>query len=78
MKNLLLEFLNMILILLIILNRLQNIINKCYVIIMNRFIKTECGLNKYDELKNNKGIFKRIRFYWFIIMASIRDKIIKL
>jgi hypothetical protein len=45
---------------------------------MNRFIKTECGLNKYDELKNNKGILKRIRFYWFIIIASIKDKIIKL
>ena len=45
---------------------------------MNRFIKTECGISKYDELKNNKGVFRRIRFYWFVIVASIRDKIIKL
>ena len=45
---------------------------------MNRFIKTEYGLSKYDELKNNKGVFRRIRFYWFVIVASIRDKIIKL
>ena len=45
---------------------------------MNRFIKTECGISKYDELKNNKGVFSRIRFYWFVIIASIRDKIIKL
>jgi len=35
---------------------------------MNRFIKTECGLSKYDELKNNKGVFRRIRFYWFVIV----------
>ena len=45
---------------------------------MNKFIKTECGLNKYNELKNNKGLFKKLRFYCFIIVASIRDKVLKL
>ncbi|MDB3955511.1 hypothetical protein N9423_05395 [Alphaproteobacteria bacterium] len=45
---------------------------------MNKFIKTECGLNKYDELKNPKNVIGKIRFYWFVIMASIRDKILKL
>ena len=44
---------------------------------MNKFIKTECGLNKYDELKNPKNVIGKIRFYWFVIMASIRDKILK-
>ena len=44
---------------------------------MNKFIKTECGLNKYDELKNHKSVIGKIRFYWFVIMASIRDKILK-
>ena len=45
---------------------------------MNKFIKTECGLNKYDELKNHKNIIGKIRFYWFVVIASIRDKILKL
>lgn len=44
---------------------------------MNKFIKTECGLNKYEDLKVNKTILGKIRFYWFIIIASIRDKILK-
>ena len=44
---------------------------------MNKFIKTECGLNKYDELKHHKSFIGKIRFYWFILIASIRDKILK-
>ena len=39
------------------------------------FIKTECGLEKYDLLKSRKGVFLKIRFYWFIVFASIRDAI---
>ena len=45
---------------------------------MNKFIKTECGLNKYEELKNLKNFIGKIRFYWFVIIASIRDKMLKL
>jgi len=45
---------------------------------MNKFIKTECGLNKYEELKNPKTFIGKIRFYWFVIIASIRDKMLKL
>ena len=45
---------------------------------MNKFIKTECGLNKYEELKNHKNFIGKIRFYWFVTIASIRDKIFKL
>lgn len=45
---------------------------------MNKFIKTECGLNKYEDLKSSKSILGKIRFYWFVLIASIRDKILKL
>ena len=45
---------------------------------MNKFIKTECGLNKYEKLKNHKNFIGKIRFYWFVIIASIRDKMLKL
>ena len=44
---------------------------------MNKFIKTECGLNKYEDLKVNKTFLGKIRFYWFVIIASLRDRILK-
>ena len=44
---------------------------------MNKFIKTECGLNKYEGLKSSKTFFGRVRFYWFVLIASLRDKILK-
>ena len=40
---------------------------------MNYFIKTKCGLEKYDLLKSRKGIYAKLRFYWFVFFASIRD-----
>ena len=40
---------------------------------INKYIKTQCGTEKYEELKNKKGIFSKIRLYWFIVIASIRD-----
>ena len=36
-------------------------------------IKTECGRAKYKMLASKKGIFNRIRLYWFIIFAAIED-----
>ena len=36
-------------------------------------IKTECGRAKYDMLVLKKGIIPRIRLYWFIIFAIIKD-----
>ncbi len=36
-------------------------------------IKTQCGKEKYNELKDKKGTFNRIRFYFFIVIASFRD-----
>ena len=40
---------------------------------LRKFIKTECGLNKYEELRIKKGFYNLLRFYWFIFFASIRD-----
>ena len=36
-------------------------------------IKTECGRAKYEMLASKKGIFNRIRLYWFVIFATIKD-----
>ena len=36
-------------------------------------IKTECGRAKYEMLASKKGIFNRIRLYWFIVFAAIED-----
>lgn len=36
-------------------------------------IKTVCGLEKYNELKNRPGLFSKVRLYWFIFFGSIRD-----
>ena len=36
-------------------------------------IKTECGRSKYQMLASKKGIFNRIRLYWFIVFATIED-----
>tara|TARA_Y100001970_G_scaffold290757_1_gene425624 strand:+ start:3811 stop:3960 length:150 start_codon:yes stop_codon:yes gene_type:complete len=38
-----------------------------------QLIKTDCGRAKFESLKTQKGFFKRIRLYWFIFFASIRD-----
>jgi len=40
---------------------------------MKSNIKTVCGLEKYEELSKRKGFFNRVRFYWFVLFASIRD-----
>ena len=37
------------------------------------FIKTPCGRAKYLELKERKSLISRIRFYWFILFAALRD-----
>ena len=48
---------------------------------MKKNIKTVCGLEKYEELSKRKGFLNQLRFYWFVLTASLRDfgkeKIIK-
>jgi hypothetical protein len=38
-----------------------------------KWIKTECGRAKYHELINRGGIFAKIRLYWFVVIAALRD-----
>jgi len=44
---------------------------------MDKFIKNQCGLDKYKVLKERSGFFHKVRFIWFIFIASIRDSLIK-
>ena len=40
---------------------------------INQWIKTPCGRAKYAELDSKKGLFSRLRLYWFVIIATLRD-----
>ena len=40
---------------------------------MKNNIKTVCGIEKYDELSKRKGFLNQLRFYWFVLSASLRD-----
>jgi len=40
---------------------------------ITNYIKTECGLSQYYLLKARKGFFNKLRFYWFVIFATLRD-----
>ena len=42
-----------------------------------KFIKTPCGQAKYIELEGNKTVLGKVRLFWFILIASIRDWNIK-
>ena len=39
----------------------------------NKFIKTECGLEKYNQLNKNKTFLGKVRLFFYVIIASIRD-----
>ena len=41
------------------------------------FIKTPCGQAKYIELEANNSLLGKLRLFWFILIASIRDWNIK-
>jgi hypothetical protein len=38
-----------------------------------KYIKTPCGQAKYIELQSNKSLLGKLRLFWFVIIASIRD-----
>ena len=41
---------------------------------MNKLrIKSSCGIKKYNQLKKNKTILGKFRFYWFNFFAILRD-----
>ena len=37
------------------------------------FIKTECGINKYEKLRKNRSFYGKIRFWIFIVFATLND-----
>ncbi|MDC1133512.1 hypothetical protein OAT42_01175 [Alphaproteobacteria bacterium] len=41
---------------------------------MSKFkIKTSCGIDKFNKLREKQGLLNKIRLYWFIFFAVIRD-----
>ncbi len=38
-----------------------------------KFIKSPCGQMKFEKLSLNKTIYGRLRLFWFIFFATIRD-----
>tara|TARA_B100000965_G_scaffold29463_2_gene21780 strand:+ start:289 stop:441 length:153 start_codon:yes stop_codon:yes gene_type:complete len=42
-----------------------------------KFIKTECGQAKYEALALNQTFYGKVRLYWFIFFAAIKDFNIK-
>lgn len=38
-----------------------------------RWVKTECGRAKYQELASRPGPLARLRLWWFVLIASLRD-----
>lgn len=42
-----------------------------------RWIKTDCGRAKYNELATRSGVTAKLRLGWFVLIASLRDIPIK-
>ena len=40
---------------------------------IDKYVKTECGLNKYSKLKAKRGVLAKARLYWFLFFATLRD-----
>lgn len=38
-----------------------------------RWVKTECGRTKYQELAQRPGPWARLRRWWFVLIAALRD-----
>jgi hypothetical protein len=38
-----------------------------------RWIKTECGRAKYDQLAARPWLLARLRLAWFVLIAALRD-----
>ena len=38
-----------------------------------KMIKTICGIDKYHQLKGNKSLWGKLRFTWFVVIATLRD-----
>ena len=40
---------------------------------IERWIKTDCGRAKYAELATRPGPTAKLRLWWFVLIAAIRD-----
>jgi len=40
---------------------------------IEKYVKTECGLNKYSKLKAKRGFLAKARLCWFLVFATLRD-----
>jgi hypothetical protein len=38
-----------------------------------RWVKTECGRAKYLQLAHQRGPWARLRLWWFVAIAALRD-----
>jgi hypothetical protein len=38
-----------------------------------RWIKSECGRTKFNELAARPGWLARLRLVWFVLIAALRD-----
>ncbi len=36
-------------------------------------IKTSCGIKKYHQLRTDTSLWGKLRLFWFIVIATIRD-----
>ena len=40
---------------------------------IHRWIKTDCGRARYDELAGRSGVWAQLRLSWFVLAAALRD-----
>ena len=40
---------------------------------MKKYIKTACGIEKYNKLSKDKSRFGSFRLKWFVFFATLRD-----
>ena len=40
---------------------------------IHRWIKTECGRAKYQDLAARDGAIAKLRLIWFVLIAVLRD-----
>ncbi len=41
--------------------------------LIDSWIKTSCGQAKYQELSAKAGPINKLRLYWFVFFAALRD-----
>ena len=41
--------------------------------IIYSLIKTPCGRQKYEYLSKKQNIFAKLRLFWFVFFAAIKD-----